>query len=732
MRFVVVILLANLFAFGGEAPKPEPPKPDPAKTETPKPPPPKRIPGDKKAIEMDYGPAMAITVGVTKENIAYKGIVIPLNKEKTLNVLFDTELMRVAAVWKDGFLNWASRVYADNNNDYCTVKGEVLFATSPLPGWAKNGERADPRKPRDGPLPKEWAKYKGLILNGDKVILAYTVQGVSVLELFQGKGNGFLRMMEINPSTEPMELYVQESGDTPEAFTDAEGAGWSDGRRYFRIPAHEHKIHLAVWYNGYKGEERKMLAELATGGPPRWPQISETKGLLSATEDAPYVIDTLAAPDDNPYKSWMRFTGLDFFQDGRAALSTWNGDVWVVSGIDAKLESLKWKRFATGLNNPMGVKIIDGVVHTIGRDQITKLHDLNNDGEADFYENINNDCILTTNFHEMCFDLQTDKDGNFYYTKGSSIWAGEQRATAHSGSFIKVSKDGSQFEVLCRGLRAPNGIGIGPNGELTCSDNQGNWIPACPINLLKKDAYFGWVGQGQKAEDFKTPDKPLCWIPYSMDKSTSGQIWNDAANTKWGPFAGRMLTTSYDCWLLTVFIDRIDGDAQGGVVKFPLKFASGMMRPRFNPADGQLYIAGLKGWSSSAARDCQFARVRYTGKPLCMPLEAHLTKTGFEVLFSDKLDAASAADKQLVSAEWFNIVRTSNYGSPDFSVSDPKKKAREQLEISELKLKDDGKTLVVSIANLKPVTNVVLKFNLKSAAGAAVKYDLAYTINRMP
>ena len=167
----------------------------------------------------------------------------------------------------------------------------------------------------------------------------------------------------------------------------------------------------------------------------------------------------------------------------RAAVCTWNGDVWIVSGIDDKLEALKWKRFATGLNNPMGIKIIDGVIHTIGRDQITKLHDLNNDGEADFYENINNECFLTTNFHEMCFDLQTDKDGNFFFTKGSSIWAGEQRMTPHNGTVVKVSKDGSKFETICNGLRAPNGLAIGPNGEITVSDNQGNWIPSCPINF---------------------------------------------------------------------------------------------------------------------------------------------------------------------------------------------------------------------------------------------------------
>ena len=446
----------------------------------------------------------------------------------------------------------------------------------------------------------------------------------------------------------------------------------------------------------------------------------------------PYVVDTLTAPEENPYKSWLRFTGLDFFPDGRAALCTWNGDVWIVSGIDEKLESLKWKRFATGLNNPMGIKIVDGVIHTIGRDQITKLHDLNNDGEADFYENINNDCYLTTNFHEMCFDLQTDKNGDFYFAKGSSIWAGEQRMTPHNGSIIKVSKDGSKFEQICNGLRAPNGIAIGPNGEITCSDNQGNWIPECPINLIRKDGYYGWVGKGQTAEQFKTPDKPLCWIPYTMDKSSSGQVWVPGEDSKWGPFAGHMLLASYDCWLSLVFFDKVGDDTQGGTFRFPLKFASGMMRPRFNPADGQLYVAGLKGWSSSASRDCALQRVRYTGKPVVMPLTAHLTKEGMEVTFSGALDAAVVGDKQNSSAEWFNVIRTSNYGSPEWSVADPKKKARDPVEISGVTLKPDGKTVVFAMPNLKPVTNLVIKYRLKAADGADVKGEVDYTINRMP
>ena len=67
--------------------------------------------------------------------------------------------------------------------------------------------------------------------------------------------------------------------------------------------------------------------------------IVATTGTLGK-ETGPYVVDTLTAPEQNPYKSWLRFTGLDFFPDGRAALCTWSGDVWVVSGINDTLEKL--------------------------------------------------------------------------------------------------------------------------------------------------------------------------------------------------------------------------------------------------------------------------------------------------------------------------------------------------------------------------------------------------------
>ena len=161
------------------------------------------------------------------------------------------------------------------------------------------------------------------------------------------------------------------------------------------------------------------LSKFTHGGAPHWTETVKAKGTLG-TEDGgfPYVVDNLAAPLENPYKSKIRIGGLDFFSDGRLAFCTWSGDVWIGTGINGSLENIEWKRYATGLFHALGLKIVNDQIYVLGRDQITRLHDLNNDGEADFYENFNNDVQVTPGFHEFTFGLETDSKGNFYFIKG--------------------------------------------------------------------------------------------------------------------------------------------------------------------------------------------------------------------------------------------------------------------------------------------------------------------------
>lgn len=742
--FLAVTILLSMSILAGEPAKKEPAKGEPAKAG-----PKLNRKVDKLAAEMDYGPFLHMHCGDGGTNIAFKGIIIPLNKERTANICFDTELLRVSHAWTGAWMALAGRQFADNNNDYPLLDGTIQYATGITPGWALSDKRDDPREgkdgAKDGPLPKEWGRYSGLHVNGDQVTLEYVALGAQVYESYSSAKEGddtvLIRTITVAPSTKDMGLLLCEktpmtAKPTGTALTQADGINArlddSDTRTYLMIPAHTTPLQIAVHATAGKGLKVKVDPIAKTmeqlkpaAGAPRYPQILETKGEVSAVADQSYVVDTLAAPTDNPWKSWLRFTGLDFFKDGRAALSTWNGDIWVVSGINDKLDSLKWKRYATGLHGPMGIKIVDDIAYVSCKDQITRLKDTNNDGEADYYENFNNDCFVTTNFHEYCFDLQTDKEGNFYFAKGSAIWAGSQRMTAHAGSVCKVSKDGSTFEALCSGLRAPNGLSVGPNGEIICSDNQGNWTPLCPLNFIEKGKYYGFVGQGQQP---KEREKPICWIPHTMDKSTSGQVWID--DDRWGPFKGHLFAVSYDCAVEKVYLEKVGTQWQGGVMKLPLpKFSSGLMRARFNPTDGQLYSAGLRGWSSGAAKEQVFTRVRYTGKAVHMPLTVKTRKGGLDITFTGTLDPASVNDAQNVGAEWYMLKRSGGYGSGEFLVSDPAKKGREAVEIKSMKLLPDGKTIALDIPTLKPVDNIILKFRLKAADGAAINQELAYTIN---
>jgi len=733
--------------------------------------PPKKKPGHR-CTEMEYGPYLAASFGAGKDNMALKGVTVRLMKEPEVNICFDTELMRVSAGWTDGFIDWASTPFNGAHGAGPNAVGKIQFSTKRNPGWARECVFTDPRQDKDGPLPADWAKYKGLYLNGDKVIFSYTVGDSNILELDSAVkvdgGVAFVRTLNMGVSTKPLCMMVCEvdgtegssakigeaigavlSGPAGKVVAAVAGAPEgtvleaSGGRILLKLPPLTKPASFKLVIAQVPDEKSlsvaldgaaENLAPLIKGGVKRWEQSVQTKGVLGA-DDAPYTVDTLTPPDDNPWKSWMRFGGMDFFADGkRAALCTWSGDVWICSGIDEKLENLTWTRFATGLYQPLGLKIVDDKIYTLGRDQISRLHDLNNDGEADFYECFNNDCAVTPNFHEFAFDLQTDPQGNFYYSKGSPVRGGGrgfERISKHNGVIMKVSKDGSTSEIFATGFRAPNGMGVGPNGEVTSGDNEGTWMPSCPLNLIQKGGFYGVKEAAHRLTAPDKRDSPICWLPMGVDNSGGGQVW--VTSDKWGPFKGSMLHLSYGkCSLFKVMYEVLDGVPQGGVVRFPLTFASGINRSRFNPVDGQLYVSGLKGWQTTAAKDGTFQRVRYTGKNVAMPTELHVRKSGIDITFSSALDAASVNDINNWSGQIFNVRWTVTYGSPEFTLSDPLKKGRDPLAIDAVKLSADGKTVSLSIPTIQPVTNMVLKYKIKAADGTLINQEINNTVNIVP
>lgn len=63
-------------------------------------------------------------------------------------------------------------------------------------------------------------------------------------------------------------------------------------------------------------------------------------------------------PLENPWKRNVRLADVAFLNDqGDAAGVTFDGDVWLISGLKGDLEKVTWKRFASGLHEPMSLVV---------------------------------------------------------------------------------------------------------------------------------------------------------------------------------------------------------------------------------------------------------------------------------------------------------------------------------------------------------------------------------------
>ena len=675
--------------------------------------------------KMDYGPMLAHTVKLDDEQTVNKGIVVRLGTGDEAAVLFDTELLRYAGGWTGGWLRLDGVAFNMRHGENLKPRGTLAFTTKPEAGWGVSTDFTDTRPQHLGNLPRQQAHFKGAYRNGEQVVLTYTVGNRTVYDMpgfttRDGKPS-FTRTIEVGTGDRDVWLNLAPNGQPT------------------RVAARGEPTLLTVDMTSgtVRGQDANgsVVAPsiLCKGGPARWPQVVKTRGTLG-TGEKPYIVDTIEVPEENPWSAWMRFGGIDFFSDGRAALCTLSGDVWVVSGIDEKLESVSWKRFAAGLFQPLGLRIVDDQLYVLGRDQITRLHDLNNDGEADFYENFNNDCIVTSSFHEFALDLQTDAEGNFYFAKGGPVRPGGrgwQQITDHNGCVLKVSKDGSKFEVFATGVRAPNGMGASPTGLLTVADNEGTWTPTCRLSWVTKGAFLGVLDLAKRESPPYTYDPPICWLSHKeIDNSSGGQVWS---GPNWGPLSNRMLHMSYgQCDLFLVMHEEVDGVPQGGVVKFPFSFDTGICRGRVNPKDGQVYLTGLKGWQTRGAKDGALHRVRYTGKPVAMPCDLKVGQGQITIGFSCALDEELATDKDSYAVEQWNYIWSSDYGSPEVTVDDPTKKGHDPVTVESVALAPDKKSVTLKIPTLRPVMQMKIQMKLESTDGTPVEYTIYNTINKIP
>ncbi|MEN9284874.1 MAG: hypothetical protein RLZZ179_2367 [Verrucomicrobiota bacterium] len=708
---------------------------------------------------MDYGPYLMWTYQTGPETIAQKGIAVRLD-EGTGGVsrgrawmVYEHDTLQAAAATTGSFIDWRGVAFDGSHGTHASLTGEPLFVNPDAPAWAnpETGDWDDLRfRGRDGkpygPLPRTWCRFEGLHRHGPVSVLQYTVGEARLFEAAElieyGTHPLFVRTINAGKSARDLRLRVAPEADGFVVHVAGEGLSVAQeaGFHVLTIPAAATPVNFRIGLT--RGTDDASvealvraarlpldLGELTKGGPAQWDQTVETE-IAPGDESGPFAADVLTHPDAgaNPWQSWLRLTGFDFHPDGdRAVVCTWMGDVWSVEGIGQATGKLRWRRMATGLFQPLGLKIVGGEIYVCCRDQIAKLHDRNGDGETDFVECFNSDHQVTEHFHEFAMGLQADAAGNFYYAKSGRHALKE--VVAHHGTLLKVSADGGRTDILATGFRAANGVCLNPDGTFFVTDQEGFWTPKNRINLVRgtgpQEFYgnmFGYTPVTDSSDAAMV--QPLCWITNAFDRSPSELVWVPR-EARWGPFNGALLNLSYGYGrIYTVPHEMVGGQAQGGMCALPLpQFPTGVMRGRFHPRDGQFYACGMFAWAGNQSQPGGFYRVRWTGRPALQPLGLRFRSDAVEIDLSDAPDAATVGEAGRYEVRAWDLKRSANYGSGHVG--------EHALEVTAVARRGE-RTVVLTVPGLHPAMGVSVSCRFRGADGSEQERVIHGTIHRIP
>jgi mono/diheme cytochrome c family protein len=724
-------------------------------------------------------------------NVVARGLIVQLGD--SAYACFDRDLLRWSVAWSGKILTESMlpqvsyKNFFNKKNTVPLLAGTPSIATGMYPGWSAGKPVTDDVRPESqrregfswGPLPEYFGRWNGFYVYGSAVVLDYEVSQIRIREvpgaLVQGKEVVFSRTLDVSPTRDSLFLnaaeiaggssavcigqaayiYYGENKDSVTAVQvygrngDAQPAVQIKNRRVIQISVPPSKqtnnIKVVMWRGLSRNLEtvRKSFVtpiadvpRLDKGSPPRWVKSVLTRGQLSP-DTAAFVTDLLTLPVPNPWRRNVRVTDIAFFDADKAAVATFEGDVWLVKGIRNNLKNLSWTRFASGLYEPQSIEIFKGQLYAFGKEGIVRLHDLNRDGEADFYENFSDLMHQSAESYEWAADMIFTEDKYITIAKGGGLTArpgitkelapGFRAGSNHSGTIMRISPDGRRAEVHSSGFRAPY-LGMHPTKEiLTATDQQGNYVQSTPIFVVEKGDFFG-VPATSHRNDNPQAKRPLTWIPHRVDRSAGGQVW--ITSGKMGPLNDRLVHFSFGRpGLFQVLIDSTVNAMQGAVAPIHANYPVPVLKGSINPGDGQLYMAGFNLFGSSSKGISAVQRLRYTGKPSYMPTRLRAGSQGLVISFDCELNRKAAEHVAGFRVKRWNYERTHEYGSGHFKSDGTP--GEEILPVLASYLSVDKKSVLLLIPGMIETDQMELTYQLQTRDGKRLDDGIWFSINHV-
>jgi glucose/arabinose dehydrogenase/mono/diheme cytochrome c family protein len=686
-----------------------------------------------------------------KNNITPRGLILNLGNDCW--ACFDTDLLRVSAIWKGKGVTpdaLAPKSYHPDGtktrggqNPLPRPDGKVWIANGIYPGWQTGGTISlkDPRSPAPsleevgrGPLAETQGRFKAVRQFGDGVVLEYTAAGTLVREWMRtSMADGKLvveRHFELASSDTPLLLALGKTGPG-EVILVASAGRRNLGRLtkqnsiwVAQIAASKSPARFAIVHTQSGHAPPVALPKIPSTAPEtRWPEEVVTIASLSKSK-ASYVVDNIALPHKNPWKRNMRPADIQFLKDGTGVATTLDGDVWLARGLRDSMKEIRWKRFASGLHEPMTCAIRDEQIYVFDKNGIWRLLDTNGDGEADVHELFSNAFGQTADMREFPSTIRLAPKGEFVIAKG-----GQQSATLgkHNGSVLRVSADGRKSTLLGYGFRQP-AIGVNQRtGLVTSGDQQGQYIPSTPLHIVRDGQFYGFLSDGlHERERYPSPPAdPLTWMPHSVNASAMSQVWLFGA--KMGALNDQLVHIGFTRpEVFRILMNNRGPKPQASVVSVTTEFQFPPLNGSVNPADGQLYIAGFQvaGWGNALNKLSGMGRVRYTGAEVTLPREVTPMDKGVLLSFDVALNPKKARDPNSYSLASWHYERTHKYGSAQYKADG--KPGLDWLTASAAYLSKDRRSVFVAVPEMKPVMQMRIGWSLATSAGANFERN-AYT-----
>ena len=477
-----------------------------------------------------------------------------------------------------------------------------------------------------------------------------------------------------------------------------------------------------------------------------------------------------------PEGTLLEVGGLTVLPDGNLGVATRRGDIWIVENPTSRKPF--FRKFASGLHEVLGLTYKDGALYCAQRGELTKMIDSNKDGKADIFETVYA-WPLSGHYHEYSFGPKIAPDGQFFVTGNVAFgdeewWRGESRVPWR-GWTMKISENGT-MQPWATGMRSPCGLGI-YDGELFYSDNQGEWMGSGGVFHVPKGAFTGhpaglkWTGLANSPvkltneqfvakiderrrrdengraikpenvvnetptllytmkEQFPNVDvhTPAVWLPHGILGISNSEIL-EIPQGAFGPFAGQLLVGDQGMSKISrVFMEKVNGEYQGGAIEFRNGFRSGVLRMAW-AKDGSLFVGETnRGWGSAGEANEGLQRVVWNG---VTPFEMRTVKAmpdGFEVEFTTPVDRKSAEDLASYRVESFLYKYHAVYGSPTIN--------KEALPIKGVKVSADGLKARIIVGDLRKY--YIHQLTLDGVRAVTGSYSLVhpiayYTLNNIP